>query len=538
LILIIIGGVISFNSETVIPEETLPIQTLSDSALEIYSVDWSPDGSQLASASVDGVIKIWDTTDWSEIRIITEQGPVKSVSWSPDGSKLATASEAENDNYIILIWDMSNGAELYQLNGHSGPIESVSWSPDGLKLASGSLDTTIKIWDTSNGIELQTLTEHVGAPFSVAWSPDGSKLASGSEDYIIYDTTDWSVLKTIQQQNSIRSVTWSPDGSKLASGADDGSIIIWVESSGNQLRTLTRHTTPCGVDGCVVSVDWSPDGSALVSGSQDGTFIIWDTSDWSIIYTSLINSGLVESVSWSPDGSEIAIAYGHREETNQPNIQIWEYPIVEQFTIEMRFDIENSTTQIGLIIILIGLITLSWAILKNVSTDRSDRSRAIIEIFTQIDGMAKLAKEYSTEQLKSLRSEDSIKNLNPKLLEKTIKDLISLNIDKFSKLIELEAITAPDSKYLINYCYSQCKELITEIRDRIKSHLKAEEDAKVKAEEDAKVKAEETKVKAEEEAKVKAEEEAKVKAEKEANFISDYYDKITKTKFSDIKKTE
>ncbi|MCS6872949.1 MAG: hypothetical protein NZ571_16010, partial [Anaerolineae bacterium] len=75
------------------------LRTLSDSALWIRFIVWSPDGRFLASASGDGVIRIWETGGW---RLVN------------------------------------------RLRGHSDEVTSVSWSPDGRYIASGSADSTIR----------------------------------------------------------------------------------------------------------------------------------------------------------------------------------------------------------------------------------------------------------------------------------------------------------------------------------------------------------------------------------------------------------
>ncbi|MHA2403295.1 MAG: WD40 repeat domain-containing protein, partial [Candidatus Kariarchaeaceae archaeon] len=162
---------------------------------DIFS--WSPDGSKLASASLFDRIKIWDTSDWTEFQI--DPSSAMSLSWSPDGSKLAFGSERGIDEKIIKILNTSDWSELQTLTGYSGRILAVSWSPDGTKLASASRDTidrSIKIWDTGNWTELQILPD---SEMSVSWSPDSSKLASASifDRIQIWDTGNWTELQNL-----------------------------------------------------------------------------------------------------------------------------------------------------------------------------------------------------------------------------------------------------------------------------------------------------------------------------------------------------
>ena len=69
------------------------------------------------------------------------------VTFAPDGATIATASE----DGMARVWDTRTGAELRQLTGHTGPVRSVAFAPDRATLATASDDSTIRIWNTRNG---------------------------------------------------------------------------------------------------------------------------------------------------------------------------------------------------------------------------------------------------------------------------------------------------------------------------------------------------------------------------------------------------
>jgi hypothetical protein len=77
-------------------------------------------------------------------------GQVRSVSWSPDGTRLATGSL----DGTAKVWDAAGGRELLTLKVHAGEV-SVSWSPDGMRLATGSEDGTAKVWDAAGTAAVQ-----------------------------------------------------------------------------------------------------------------------------------------------------------------------------------------------------------------------------------------------------------------------------------------------------------------------------------------------------------------------------------------------
>jgi WD40 repeat protein len=79
------------------------LTTLSGQQAITGAVAWSPDGSQLSSASLDDSIQIWDVGTAQTLSVIQDTSQVYQTDWSPDGSKLASLN-AEN---IVRIWDVS-----------------------------------------------------------------------------------------------------------------------------------------------------------------------------------------------------------------------------------------------------------------------------------------------------------------------------------------------------------------------------------------------------------------------------------------------
>src|SRR5438552_744664 len=69
------------------------------------------------------------------------------VVFSPDGTQVATAS----DDKTVKIWDSATGKDVHTLRGHTSLVLSVSFSPDGTRLASAGDDKTVRLWDTSAG---------------------------------------------------------------------------------------------------------------------------------------------------------------------------------------------------------------------------------------------------------------------------------------------------------------------------------------------------------------------------------------------------
>ena len=261
-------------------------------------MQFSPDGSKLASISDDSKVIVWDPSTGAWLYTLKyHTDVVRIVQFSPDGSKLASAS----DDKKVMVWDSSTGARLHTLYDLGSGTIDLQFSPDSSKLASarvtGNRESFISVWDPNVGAKLRDMwyPSTLGA---IQFSPDSSRLALASYDskVILCDPSTGAYLHTLEgHSGKVSSVQFSPDGSKLASASDDSKVIFWDTSTGVQLRTLEGHS------GRVSAIQFSPDGSKLASASHNGKILLWDLSKISTVET-IDERGHVSDLAFSPDG--------------------------------------------------------------------------------------------------------------------------------------------------------------------------------------------------------------------------------------------
>ena len=197
------------NGAVAIPRGMRPHQMPTISALA-----FSPDGTRIVSATMEGQIQMWDAEMGIELTSLVEQDPDGAEYEVKDGGMTVTTS-------------------------YKDPIFALAFSPNSRRLAAGSQEQ-IRLWNMETG----------------NWGKGTSSINSREGDRAVFQGS--------------QALVFSPDNMILVNGDRNGELQLWDITTGDELITLNGHTAE------VETLHFSPDGNTLVSAGQDGTILLWD----------------------------------------------------------------------------------------------------------------------------------------------------------------------------------------------------------------------------------------------------------------------
>jgi WD40 repeat protein/tetratricopeptide (TPR) repeat protein len=331
-------------------------QNLSAHASPIAAMAFSAKDGKLATADVEGTIKIWmeaqklNSKSTAFLTLKGHRGPVKTLGFSNDGRRLASGSV----DRTARVWDLENaGAAIQQLEDTSDEGSLVArFSSDGLWIASTS-GKSVRLWDAATGRLVRQLSAGDQTYIqSLAFSPTDSRLLavghggqvgvsyvvlwdidSGTELARLPGATELPEFAVDQYSGMLGALEFSPDGKYLVAGFGSKLLLtsasypnplrVWDVATRRLIRRLYGHTGFC------VSLDFSRDGTLLASGSHDGTAIIWSTTTWKALQTlknpdqadtrnTQFGRRMVEAVAFSPDAKTLALA------SRGGSVQLWD----------------------------------------------------------------------------------------------------------------------------------------------------------------------------------------------------------------------
>uniref|UniRef100_A0A7S3XDX8 Uncharacterized protein n=1 Tax=Picocystis salinarum TaxID=88271 RepID=A0A7S3XDX8_9CHLO len=312
------------RKEDVLP--TRQVAILDGHRDEVWHVQFSHDGTKLATASKDGSACVWHLDPESRppraVLVHRLEGhvlPLSYVSWSPDDRWLVTAA---NDGRVKL-WRAEDGTCVRTMQDQSEQVTSCAWMPDGSAFVSGGVDKRTCLWDMQGQI-LHKWEGNRVSDLCIVQAAGGSAClvrACTDKQVMVYDF-ETHRERAIHESEGVSSLCASRDGRHLLVHLPSSKIHLWDLAHGSAMPTSPRRefvaeTSKSGryvIRPCFGGVD----DRFVVSGSEDSQIYVWNRDTGGLLDVLPGHAGTVNAVHWNP-----ADPYVFASASDDHTVRLW-----------------------------------------------------------------------------------------------------------------------------------------------------------------------------------------------------------------------
>ena len=359
-----------YQELAIVAERAGPNDDIPGHSHELWAVSFSPNDRLLATASWDGIVRVWDVDSvWGKGAPLTErvilrgcepfpvlftpdglglivqrgkdlvqhnlpiraesetiklENAIHALAFSPDGKRIVSICKNE---LLALSWNPEDSSGFQRLGDFSAPPTCVAFSPDSQTAFLGTKET-ISRWDLAGrGTRLTPITGHTSAVTALAVSAKLQLLASSSQGVIkLWDMSGKQVWhQDIPEVKSIEALAFHPTEKTLAALTDQKNVTVWDFKDGTfkQLKKIPREppsrvsdTVPPAKMANVLA--FTPSGKHLAFNSRNKAWF-FDLARGQYQLIAMVPSTLT-AFAFTPDENTAAIGMEDRK------IQLWDIP--------------------------------------------------------------------------------------------------------------------------------------------------------------------------------------------------------------------
>ncbi|XP_037292485.1 uncharacterized WD repeat-containing protein alr3466 isoform X3 [Manduca sexta] len=264
----------------------------------VTAARWAAAGVLLASAGVDGDVRLWCGRSLTARRVLAAPGAtaVRALCWA-GGARLA----AGHDDGAVCVWSAARGALVVRLCAHEGAVHALAMPARSALLLTACTHGVLKVFDMAE-VCLSGGSNDSPAPTPLLWidgahdlgalcanaSDDGAVAATGGHDGVV---RVWCVSEEAGARRmragptleghaaAVTALCWATGTSRaiLASASLDRTARLWEPAAaGACLRVLSAHTR------YLTCVLLAPDLRYMITGSNDKSVRTWSLGEFSL----------------------------------------------------------------------------------------------------------------------------------------------------------------------------------------------------------------------------------------------------------------
>lgn len=287
---------------------------------EVWALAFSPDGSQLVSADLNGHVLLWDLAGAESLELFAAdpQAEVRSVgpvAFHPDGATIVVGGydwEAHDERVAegslagtIWVFDAATGEMRESLPTDLDEVVDLAYSPDGEFLASTSLEGLLSLWfgDLSGSVGATQVSGSGAFGNAVSFSPDGAMLATANSDgtVSIFDGDSSNLIQDPLNAHLGGALDVAFGEGVLYSGGANGGVRRYDLDNG---QSIGRKTLEQNIEA------WSDfaAGRSQIASLNFDTIQVWDAGTGAAFGDPIVadESLIVLDIAMSPDGRLLA----------------------------------------------------------------------------------------------------------------------------------------------------------------------------------------------------------------------------------------
>jgi WD40 repeat protein len=252
----------------------------------VSDLAWSSNG-QLATLGRDWMLHISQPSR-PTYDLVAHEGGTTAIAWSPQGSLLATAG----NDWLVRIWCPPDSISaippqnqqwrlIAEFRAHLGGVTALEWAPGGTELATAGWDRRVRRWQLRLPAAPTPLHQSVGwrltdtwrtrasAVSVLAWSPNGTSLVGGDrrghlQTWRCEDPNSTEMRSS--HQGPLTALRWSKNANRILSTGTDGTLRLW-SLHGEECARIAFHAP-------LHSLDLHDDSGLVAVGGEYGATIL------------------------------------------------------------------------------------------------------------------------------------------------------------------------------------------------------------------------------------------------------------------------